>query len=385
MSRKTNPFRLGIFIIVGVLLFISVLAILGAGKIFEHSVKMETYLNESVNGLEVGSPIKFRGVKIGTVSHIGFVTDHYVDLGQSALRYVYLLGDLNHKMFKTKEGQDLVRALNKEVDRGLRARPVSLGLTGQLFLEIDYVNPVKNPPLEITWNPKNMYVPSAPSMMSKVESAVASISDTLEDINKSNIAEAIEDVRSVAQSMSTFLKNSDTGEISKRLTGTLTEAEKFIARINQLLADPEVDSLMPDVAAAARNMRKVMDSSSGDIVAAMKDIRKASESAKNVTGGMEEYLSGPQGKQTLADLSTTLNNISEASDRIKGAAVRFESTLSRVNMTVAGQQGNIEAILDNVRKLMENLRELSSEARQYPSGVLFGDPPKKAPLKQGSK
>ncbi|WP_321404639.1 MlaD family protein [Maridesulfovibrio sp.] len=377
MSRKSNPFRLGLFIIIGMLLFVSVLAILGAGKIFERSVKMETYLNESVNGLEVGSPIKFRGVKIGTVSHIGFVTDHYVDLGHSALRYVYLLGDLNHKMFKTKEGRDLVAALKREVDRGLRARPVSLGLTGQLFLEIDYVDPAKNPPLEITWKPKHLYVPSAPSMMSRVESAVASISDTLEDINKANIADAIEDVREVAQNLSTFLKNADTGEISKHLTGTLDEAEKFITRINQLLAAPEVDNLMPDVAAAARNMRMVMENSSGDIVAAMKDIRKASASAKNVTGGMEEYLSGPKGKQTLADLSKTLNNISEASDRIKGAAARFESTLSRVNMTVAGQQGNIEAILDNVRRLMENLRELSSEAKQYPAGVLFGDPPKK--------
>ncbi len=88
----------------------------------------------------------------------------------------------------------------------MRARPVSLGLTGQLFLEIDYVDPAKNPPLEIAWKPNNIYIPSAPSMMSKVESAVASISDTLEDINKANISEAIEDVRSVAQSMSTFLK-----------------------------------------------------------------------------------------------------------------------------------------------------------------------------------
>lgn len=377
MSRKTNPFRLGLFIIIGTLLFVAVLAILGAGKIFEHSVKMETYLNESVNGLEVGSPIKFRGVKIGSVASIEFVTDHYVDIDQSALRYVYILGDLSHSMFETKEGKDITHSIRKEVQRGLRARPVSLGLTGQLFLEIDYVDPAKNPPLKITWKPKYLYVPSAPSMMSKVESAVASISDTLEDINKANIADAIEDVRVVAQNLSTFLKNADTGEISKHLTGTLSEAEKFIARINQLLADPQVDNLMPDVAVAARNLRVVMESSSGDIVAAMKDIRKASASARNVTGGMEQYLSGPEGKQTLADLSKTLNNISEASDRIKGAASRFESTLSRVNMTVAGQQGNIEAILDNVRRLMENLRELSSEARQYPAGVLFGDPPKK--------
>ena len=381
MSRKTNPFRLGLFIIIGMILFVISLAILGAGKIFENSIKMETYLNESINGLEVGSPIKFRGVKIGSVSKIGFVTDEYVTMEESALRYVYVLGDLNHDMFKTKEVKDVMRYLNKEVERGLRARTVSLGLTGQLFLEIDYVDPAKNPPLKITWKPKNLYVPSAPSMMSRVEGAVASISETLEDINQAKIAEAIEDVRSVAKSMDRFLKNSDTGEISKRLTGTLTQAEKFMARVNQLLAAPEVDSLMPDVSAAAHNLRKVMDSSSGDIIAAMKDIRKASASARNVTGNVESYMNSTETKQTMANLSKTLNNISDASDKIKAAAVRFEGTLSRVNMTVAGQQGNIDAILDNVRRLVENLRELSSEARQYPSGVLFGDPPKKGQVK----
>ncbi|CCO25207.1 MlaD family protein [Maridesulfovibrio hydrothermalis] len=381
MSRKTNPFRLGLFIIGGTFLLVIALAILGAGKIFEHSIKMETYLNESVNGLEVGSPIKFRGVKIGSVANIGFVTDHYVTMEESALRYVYVLGDLNHDMFETKEGKEIAQYLTKEVERGLRARPVSLGLTGQLFLEIDYVDPDKNSPLNITWKPENLYIPSAPSMLSRVEGAVASISETLEDINKAKIADAIEDVRAVAQSMDRFLKNSDTGEISKRLTGTLAEAEKFIARINQLLAAPEVDNLMPDVAASARNLRNIMESSSGDIVAALKDLRKTSASARNITGDVEMYMKSPQTKQTMADLSKTLNNISEASDRIKAAAVRFEGTLSRVNMTVAGQQGNVDAILDNVRRLVENLRELSSEAKQYPSGVLFGAPPRKGPAK----
>lgn len=214
-------------------------------------------------------------------------------------------------------------------------------------------------------------------MLSRVEGAVTSISDTLEDFNKANIADAIEDVRSVAKSMEKFLANSDTGEISKRLTGTLTETETFIHRLNQLLAAPEIDTLMPDVAASAHSLKAVLDSSSGDIVAAMKNIRVASAGAKNVVGGVEKYLNSNQTKATLDDFSKTLNNISEASDRIKAAAVRFENTLSRVNMTVAGQQGNIEDILDNVRRLMENLRELSSEAKQYPSGVLFGEPPRK--------
>ncbi|SMF08708.1 MlaD family protein [Desulfovibrio gilichinskyi] len=381
MSRKTNPFRLGLFVIIGSLLLIVALAILGAGKIFEKTIKMETYINESVNGLEIGSPIKFRGVKVGTVSKIGFVTDEYVAMNESELRYVYVEGELDSKMFKEMEGKGMREAVQEEVNRGLRARPVSLGLTGQLFLEIDYVNPDKNPPLEITWKPEFIYVPSAPSILSRVEGAVASISETLEDISQAKIAEAIEDVRNVAKSVSSFLDKSDPGELSKRFSGTLTQAEKFIARVNVLLADPKIDSLMPDVASAAHNLKFVMESSSGDIVSALKDIRKASASAKNVSGDLEGFLQSPEGKNTLKDLSKTLNNIGQASDKIKDAAIRFEGTLSRVNVMVAGQQGNIESILDNVRSLVENLRELSNEAKKYPSGVLFGDPPKKAVVK----
>ncbi|OEU65902.1 MAG: mammalian cell entry protein [Desulfovibrio sp. S3730MH75] len=377
MSRKTNPFRLGLFVISGSLLLLIALVILGAGKIFETTVKMETYINESVNGLEVGSPIKFRGVKVGSVSEIGFVTDEYVTSDESEFRYVYILGELNSDIIKSKEGKDMMESLKREVKRGLRARPVSLGLTGQLFLEIDYVNPERNPPLKITWTPENFYVPSAASMMSRVEGAVASISETLEDINKAKIAEAVEDVRQVAQTVNKFLQKSNAGELSRSLTGTLNEAEKFIARLNVLLADPKVNSLMPDVASAAHSFKLVMDSGSDDIIVALRDLRKATTSAKNISGDFETYLRSPQGKDTLNSLSSTLDNIGEASDKIKDAATRFEGTLSRVNVVVAGQQGNIEAILNNVRRLVENLRELSSEARQYPAGVLFGEPPRK--------
>ncbi len=377
MSRKTNPFRLGLFVISGSLLLLIALVILGAGKIFETTVKMETYINESVNGLEVGSPIKFRGVKVGSVSEIGFVTDEYVTSEESELRYVYVLGELNSDIIKSQEGKDLMQSLKREVKRGLRARPVSLGLTGQLFLEIDYVDPERNPPLKITWTPENFYVPSAASMMSRVEGAVASISETLEDINKAKIAEAVEDVRNVAQTVNKFLEKSDAGELSRSLTGTLNEAEKFIARINVLLSDPKVNSLMPDVASAAHSFKLVMDSGSDDMIVALRDLREATTSAKNISGDFEMYLRSPKGKDTLNSLSRTLDNIGEASDKIKDAATRFEGTLSRVNVVVAGQQGNIEAILDNVRRLVENLRELSSEARQYPAGVLFGEPPRK--------
>jgi paraquat-inducible protein B len=378
MSRKTNPFRLGLFILIGTVLLLSSLAILGAGKIFRQPIYMETYLNESVNGLEVGSPIKFRGVKIGSVSEIGFVTDNYVSYDKSSLRYVYVRGDLDHSMFDTQEERDVFKGIQNEVAHGLRARAVSLGLTGQLFLEIDYVDPDKNPPLKIDWEPKYIYIPSAPSMLSRVESAVESVGDTLTDLNNAKIAEAIEDVRKVARSLSHFLNNSDTGGISKNLTGSLHQAEILLTRMNKLLAAPEAETILPDASAALHNLRYVLDNSSKDMVVAVKDLKATARSMKNVSGRVEDFMKTPKGQSTMNNLSETMSNVSEASEKIKAAAVRFESTISRINLVMAGQEGNIEAILENIRRLVENLRELSGEARQYPSGVLFGNPPKKS-------
>lgn len=377
MSRKTNPFRLGLFILVGTVLLVISLAILGAGKLFSEPIYMETYLNESINGLEVGSPIKFRGVKIGSVSEVGFVMDKYVSFDKSSIRYVYVRGSLDHSMFKTKEEEDIFASMKREVSRGLRARTVSLGLTGQLFLEIDYVDPEKNPQLKIDWQPKYTYIPSAPSMLSRVESAVESVGDTLNDINDAQIAETITSVKNLADSFSHFLDNSDADGISKNLTASLEQTHILLARVNKLVAAPEAERLIPDAAAALKDLRFVLDNGSENLIAAINDFKQTAASMKNISGNVEEFMKTPEGQSTMNNLSETMSNVSDASEKIKSAATRFEASISRVNLMVAGQEGNIAAIVENIRRLVENLRELSGEARQYPSGVIFGDPPKK--------
>src|SRR5207245_10944787 len=62
-----------------------------------------------------------------------------------------------------------------EVQRGLRVRLAPQGLTGQAYLEADYLNPKLNPPLEIDWRPKYPYVPSAQSKITQLSDAVEPI------------------------------------------------------------------------------------------------------------------------------------------------------------------------------------------------------------------
>ncbi|MEO5730037.1 MAG: MlaD family protein, partial [Byssovorax sp.] len=76
MSAPTNHWKLGLFVVVGVVLTLTTVAVLGARSLRKEVSRYVSYFDESVQGLEVGSPIKFRGVTIGTVGKIDVAVDH---------------------------------------------------------------------------------------------------------------------------------------------------------------------------------------------------------------------------------------------------------------------------------------------------------------------
>ena len=61
MSAKANFFKIGLFTIGATIALIVLLVILGSGRLFQSKVLMETYVNESVQGLEVGAPVDVEG------------------------------------------------------------------------------------------------------------------------------------------------------------------------------------------------------------------------------------------------------------------------------------------------------------------------------------
>ena len=72
MSQRANYFKLGLFVIGAVVAGILVLLIIGSGRLFERRLIVETYFKESVQGLDIGSKLKYRGVTIGVVTKITF-------------------------------------------------------------------------------------------------------------------------------------------------------------------------------------------------------------------------------------------------------------------------------------------------------------------------
>lgn len=71
MKTRTQKIRLGIFIFIGSTLLIVLVLFFAANKLFEKSdTYFVAYHDVSVSGLEVGSPVNYLGIKIGTISNI---------------------------------------------------------------------------------------------------------------------------------------------------------------------------------------------------------------------------------------------------------------------------------------------------------------------------
>ena len=70
MSAQTKYFKLGAFVLTAIAVGVTALVVLGAGTIMRKKVMVETYMDESVQGLEAGAPVKFRGVTVGRLEKI---------------------------------------------------------------------------------------------------------------------------------------------------------------------------------------------------------------------------------------------------------------------------------------------------------------------------
>ncbi|WP_281761551.1 MlaD family protein [Pseudodesulfovibrio nedwellii] len=377
MVRKRDYFKLGMFIIVGASMLVAMVIVLGAGRYFQTTYTLETYFDESVNGLAVGSPVKLRGVNVGRVAEINFVSNKYDPANIGEVRYVYVECDINPDLFEFIDEEKFIEVLRKDVARGLRIRPTSLGLTGQLFLNIIYDDPKGNPPLPLKWTPEHAYIPSVPSTLSRVEGAIATISKTLSSLKQEDLESIIGDVKSIVDSIDNFMNTESGKEAGKRMLGILDSTRNILARTNTLMADPALDRIIPNTAGALEGVNRIITESADDIIAAAHEAKIAITSFKQASAVLGKTLSDPRMDKAMGEIAPTLENISQASTDLTAAVAKVHALVNRLNGVVASEEANIHAIIGDTREVMQNVKELTGDAKRYPSGMIFGTPPSK--------
>jgi len=339
---KASYFKIGLFIIVGTIIGAIGVVALGLGTIFQKKILVETYIDESVQGLDIGSSVKFRGVQVGKVETITLTSAEY----PTKRRYVLVRIGLTTKIFLADAGSP---SFVTEIDKGLRVRLASQGVTGAAYIEADYQDPTRNPPLEIDWQPRYPYVPSSLSRITQLSESLDKILRSVESIDIGGLVGGLE------KSLTTITKvaeGSNLDKISGQATAFLTEVRDTNRQLKDLIGGDDLKSALKDGAAAASGVRQMIERAQGPVNQMLVDLPRAAESLERMVKRLDSV---------TADLPET--------------SAQLRQTLQRMNRLIATQQQGIAATVENLQAISNDLKELTESSRKYPSQVLFGAPP----------
>lgn len=217
--------KIGFFIVAGVALIAATLVYVGGLRSTQHEFPAETFFDDSVSGLDVGSAVDLRGVRVGTVKRISFIGAEYPDARPEDRRKIYVEMAFDQRLFRMGDDRTPREVLEGMVKRGLHATVSASGVTGLSHIELNYP---KRAVAEEThsWRAERVVIPPAPSIL---QSAADSAQQILNQLNRMDFVEAWSNVLDVTRHARAFLGNANTvlqgeqGALSE-IVGNLREA-----------------------------------------------------------------------------------------------------------------------------------------------------------------
>ncbi len=323
-----NNFRTGLFIFGSVILFCAMLLVFGLSDIFASKASLHTYFEESVQGLSVGSPVKYKGVSIGSVSDISILVD------DSIVR-VGIEIDLNSFRNRNKEvpfddQDDFDEFITRAVGRGLRCRLELAGITGMRYLELDYHSTGDKPArvfqADGNENDDSVYIPSEPSIFKDI---ARSLDTSLERISKIRFE-----------------------EISDNIV-------KAMAEINKILNSGETRDTMAHMARITQNLEETTTAISRVVTEAK--MEELAESSKKLIKELADLTASLKKETDKARLAESAESFRQAADAVRAAANAIDDRRDQAVLA-----------FDKINQTLDAMRELINTLNEDPSAIVSG-------------
>ncbi len=289
-TTATNNWKLGLFVVLAVLTMLAALFWLGARRFQRTSFPAVSYFDESVQGLDVGSPVKFRGVTVGTVADITIAPDHrHVQV--TADVYLDAIQRLGIRDRAPREGEEFLNPL-------LRMQLVSAGITGVRFLQTDFFHPGRYPEPTLPFEPPWNYIPSAPSTLKSVGDTAIDVVNRLPDL-EARVSETLSTMNTALGSFDRFVTNlqSQDGSFDRllvQLRTTTTGVGRQIETAELSATTASIRTAAGSVSNAASGLSEMRE----ELDASLAALRETLESVRAVADSLERdpsiLLRGPR-------------------------------------------------------------------------------------------
>ncbi|MDP1992250.1 MAG: MlaD family protein [Syntrophales bacterium] len=323
MAKRQSRFMVGLFVITGVLIGAAAIVWLGAANYFQKGARYVTYFDESVQGLQVDSRVKYRGVEVGSVERIGVAPDQ---------RLVEVVIKID---------------LEGNIERSIVTQLKAAGITGIVFVELDRRQPEETvflPPVGM----KTDY-PVIPSQPSQTKQMLSSIDRIMEMIVQVDLKGISDQIRQTSRSIETFLTGKEMTNIVINLDSTMAVLERSLRRIDRILAEGKAESILSTVEQGLGEARR--------------GIGEARQGIGETREGIAEI------RKHLAAIGKEIEDLKAA--EIAGKSQNLIEGLDRRTKAIAY---DIQSTTDDIRQAVESLRMLIESLRENPSDLLFSEP-----------
>ncbi len=337
-SGRSLYLRVGILVVAGIALAIGFILFLTSGSFGRRQVIYETYVRESVAGLDVGASVRFRGVQVGRVTELGLASVIYGDSDTGAEGSAGRLVVVRFALDPARYGDTPVE---QAVEAGLRVRIASTGVTGVSYLEADFVDPQRFPPTRVPWRPAFPYVPSIPSTITQVTTA--------------------------AERLMTRLSNVDIDALFTAAT------ELFQGLRDQVGSQGDLGITLREAAATMTTLRETIQGA--ELAETVRQIREAAARVGGAGEAAQTLLQGPEVAETARNIGQAANDLRVALARLPAVLQTLEATLRTIRGTTGDAQADLGPLLRDLRATVSSLRDTAEQLRRSPSQSLFGQPP----------
>jgi phospholipid/cholesterol/gamma-HCH transport system substrate-binding protein len=297
MARKTSKFMIGLFVIIGVSIGLIAIIWLGASKYFEKGGTYATYFDESVQGLQKDSTVKYRGVDVGRVEKIRVAPDNAL---------IEVVMKIN---------------LKGELQRSHIAQLKPAGITGIVFIELD-----RKGPGEQDLSPKLSFASEYPIIASKpsdIKQILSGVQGVLENLNKIDAKGISEGIVSTVANLNGVITKVDNALAEKRLDEIIIEAKNTLVKVQNFATniEGEIHALnLAKTGAHLENTTAKIDKivNSGEIEAALKE-------AKETIGKLNQWVDRLD-KRSL----TITNDVKVISENLRRASESLDMLIERV-------------------------------------------------------
>jgi phospholipid/cholesterol/gamma-HCH transport system substrate-binding protein len=297
MARKTSKFMIGLFVIIGVSIGLIAIIWLGASKYFEKGGTYATYFDESVQGLQKDSTVKYRGVDVGRVEKIRVAPDNAL---------IEVVMKIN---------------LKGELQRSHIAQLKPAGITGIVFIELD-----RKGPGEQDLSPKLSFASEYPIIASKpsdIKQILSGVQGVLENLNKI-----------------------DAKGISEGIVSTVANLNGVITKVDNALAEKRLDEIIVEVKNTLVKFQNFATNIEGEIQTL--NLAKTGAHLESATAKIDKIVNSGEIEAVLKEAKETIGNLNQWVDRLDKRSLTVTNDLKVISENLRKASESLDMLIERV-------------------------------------